>query len=386
MIRPQTIRPLLYLVLLLGVGCAEHLRAEKPGKQAEALVAQLGHDRFSVRERATAQLIALGAPARDALERGISSVDREVRYRSRTVLAIIQDLDFQDRLGKFARDPDLDNDYDLPGWQRFRKSVGDDRSAKPLFVGMYRAEPKLMRGADDSAARVGKALDRRCLELKQSVQLLGIRHSTSSVAALLFLAGHENLSLNGPTNSTLYFFCQQSDVYAAVRVGPSKRSYRQLLARWLSRPQNDLPRDAMMLGMQYEIHEVLPRARQTVRDPTARAYDRQFAILAIAKFGDQADMELLESLLGNELICTEFRRQNAQIAVQIRDTALAALLHLTKQDFTKAAYPSLKLGGPYVFNLATLGFATDEQREAALANWSSARDRATSAEGGQQQP
>jgi len=361
--------------LLAGMSSSQDVSSSRPGERASLLVSQLGDDRFAIRERATSQLIALGVSARAALEQGLASTDREIRYRSRTVLVIIRDLDFQQRLKDFAEASDVNRDYGLPGWRQFRELVGESRAAKPLFVGMYRAEAELMRVADKRPKEVGAAVDRRCLELRQSVQLLGIRNSTNSVAALLFLVGNKDVPLYRPTNSTLYFFCQQGDVAQAARSGPSRVALHKMLARWLLREQNVPLRDAMMLAMQHDIQEILPRARRTVRDPAVKAYERQYAILTIAKFGNQADVPELENLLDDPVVCAELRRRDVTVSVQIRDIALAALLHLDKRDFAEFAYPWLLRQPPYVFNPSTLGFENDVQRQIALGKWSKRREQ-----------
>ena len=370
-------RVLVFLIvtftLLVGAARTQDVESSPQHAAAKALVAQLGDDRFALRERATSRLIAIGVRAREALQSGIASGDQEVRFRSRAVLAIIRDLDLHQRLDDFAEDSNVSHDYGLPGWRRFRELTGGNPGAKPLFVGMYRAEAKLMESADQTPHEIGLAVDRRCFELQQSVQFLGIRHSTNSVAALLFLLEIEDVPLHPPTNSALNFFCRQGDVAKATRSGPSRFAFHQMLGKWLSREENEPPRQALILGMQLDIHEILPRARRILRDPAGMAFDRQYAILAIAKFGDQADIPVLEELLDDRVVCTQVHRRDIRVSVQVRDVALAALLHLDKPNFSESAYPSLLRRPPFVFKLSSLGFETDEQRQRALREWAAGK-------------
>ena len=89
-------------------------------REANPLVRQLGDDRFAVRERATSLLIAMGIRASEALQSGIGSIDQEVRYRSSAVLAIIRDLDLQQRLDVHdaEREGGVRANSDLPREQR----------------------------------------------------------------------------------------------------------------------------------------------------------------------------------------------------------------------------------------------------------------------------
>lgn len=66
-------------------------------KQAEELVGKLGSEQFEERERASRDLVGLGASARAALEKAVRSTDREVSMRARTALDRIRAATPDDR-------------------------------------------------------------------------------------------------------------------------------------------------------------------------------------------------------------------------------------------------------------------------------------------------
>ena len=125
------------LLLLLALLPSWEIRLadgqDQPGGQSQGdaeaalLVQQLGAEEFSLRERATTQLIEMGVAAKNAVEAGRTHPDREIRYRCERIFQIVGELDFQRRLTAFTAG--RSDGLDLPGWRRFRDLYGD--GAKP---------------------------------------------------------------------------------------------------------------------------------------------------------------------------------------------------------------------------------------------------------------
>ena len=91
----------------------------QPQSDAEAalLVQQLGAEEFSLRERATTQLIEMGVAAKNAVDAGRTHPDREIRYRCERIFQIVGELDFQRRLTAFTAG--RSDGLDLPGGADF---------------------------------------------------------------------------------------------------------------------------------------------------------------------------------------------------------------------------------------------------------------------------
>ena len=84
-----------HVVVLLGIALSASSglgAATVPlAKIVDSLMRDLGADPYDVRERATATLRKIGAPARVVLEKAVASDDPEIRVRARQILADIKD-------------------------------------------------------------------------------------------------------------------------------------------------------------------------------------------------------------------------------------------------------------------------------------------------------
>ena len=128
--------------MLDGTPVAQTAESKRP--EAAALVRQLDDDSYEARQQAAKQLADLGLKARDALVAGLDDPSAEVRRRCRWLLRDVLEADFRNRLQAFEADRQGNQDHDLPGWEQYRRTVGDDRDARELFVKMQRAESGLM--------------------------------------------------------------------------------------------------------------------------------------------------------------------------------------------------------------------------------------------------
>ncbi len=95
---------------------------------------------------------------------------------------------------------------------------------------------------------------------------------------------------------------------------------------------------------------------------------------------DKTHVPLLETLLDDATRCTSMRINNRNYETQVRDIALAALLHITKQDPRKFGFDRLQTHPQIVFNTTTVGFEDDTKRNEALAKWRSYRESQTNNE------
>src|SRR5690606_13238530 len=137
---------------------------------------------------ATEQLTKAGLPAFKPLEEAVESPDREIRYRAARILGTIRELDLQRRLEAFLQGKD--DDYELPGWGRFKKSYGDESSARSLFVEMQRADAEMLATLDRSPR---EAADLVNLRVQQQQQAIVIQQQSSpppfgQIMTLLFVA------------------------------------------------------------------------------------------------------------------------------------------------------------------------------------------------------
>ncbi len=358
-----------------GVSCGgEPNQADAVDMYARAitLVQDLGDEQFSIRERATSQLIEMGLPAKEALDEGRQHADREIRYRCERILAIVEEIDFQRRLAAFAAGR-TEGEDELPAWKHFRTLFGDDGEARAFFVDMQKAEPGVLKAVHEGPQGVGTAVDARCLELQQAQQI-SRSISIGSIAALLFAAGDTEVHLNFRTASYLCSFCYRTELQNAMNDAAQKKFMRGMLGTWIKRADGVTAQQTLSLAMRFDLKEGLVPAVKILENRGNPAYIRQNAIVAIAKLGDDGHTKLLESLLDDAAKYTTQRVKNVTYETQIRDVALAALVIMKKQDPKKFGFDRLQQHPTNVFSTNTVGFQNDETRGKALAKWKEFKD------------
>src|SRR5207248_1180738 len=55
----------------------------------------------------------------------------------------IQSADRSAQIAAFLADPDGKQPHDVPAWNEYRKTVGEDKVARALFIEMLKAQPNL---------------------------------------------------------------------------------------------------------------------------------------------------------------------------------------------------------------------------------------------------
>lgn len=358
---------------------------EMPGRANEAsdkklyeLIVALGDRSYSRREQATAELVKIGIPATETLEDASRSPDPEVRYRSQRILALVREADFQQRLAQFAADRNPDNDYGLPGWTRFRTEVGGQTAARELFVDMQKSDPQLLKAmvAGDKESR--EALKARSQEY-QAAMRFQFQLNAGSVAALLFVATHGVEKVDGDVSNYVVSFCHQQAFQEALRQGQRQAEMRKILGGFVGRVEGWPAYQAMNLAIQFDIKEgaiAAAKALKTQGLPN-QPYLRQQALLTLARFGDESHLPLVETLLEDTSSTGIARRiNNTNYVTQIRDIALATLVHLAKQDHKDYGFDTQNIRqAQMVFNPAMLAFPNEEARKAAIAKWHAFRKK-----------
>src|SRR5262245_38530451 len=88
--------------VLAGRVLGELPPAKPDPAQIDALVRDLGSERFAAREAASDRLARIGLPAFSALEEASRHSDREIRFRAERILTLIRKNDLERRLAAFA--------------------------------------------------------------------------------------------------------------------------------------------------------------------------------------------------------------------------------------------------------------------------------------------
>ncbi|HQU42119.1 MAG: hypothetical protein B7Z73_14695 [Planctomycetia bacterium 21-64-5] len=342
--------------------------------QIAKLVGELGANTFIVRQHAQRALVEIGLPAKAALETAVHDPDGEVRQRARQALAAIADVDFHARLGAFLADPDPDHDYGLAGWQRYRSLSGEGPAARRLFADMQRAERELLEAVANAPAQAGALLDARCQQVENGTAGDPFKQSHLSLAtmsALLFASGNPEVPVSAHAGGSLFSFGSQAALAQAMHSRPPS-PVRPLVAAWVGR---SFEVDSLtsyrnqLLAMQYNLKEAVAPALKLIQPPGGRPEWEHFAILAIAKLGGQEHVAALEPLLNDERTIDASDRGGQKSDAEIRDVALAAMLHLTGQKLSDYGFQHAKANPTLLWNATSLGFNDPAAREEALKKW-----------------
>ena len=350
-----------------------------PGGGLETLIRNLGHERFTERERAANQLVRSGMDARSALVAGLKNADAEIRLRCRRILATVLENDFRRRLDAFAVGRDLTDDHGLAGWKRFGEIVGTGASQRSLFVEMHQTEGLLLQAAADDPRTANEAFLMRCQQLQQAMagkHLVREPIQIGSVASLLFVASDEHVSLTAQMASHLNGFCYQKSVNSAMGGGSLRQPLRKLMGLWIGRSGNWTSYQTLRLAMRYQLTEGLEPARKVLNGDVPRPrHVLQYAILAVAKLGSQEEMPLLESMLQDQTLCASRTVNAVAYRTEIRDIALVGLFHLAGLDPKVNGFPQLQEHPEMLFAPNSLGFAKQEGRDAAQLKWKEYRGK-----------
>jgi hypothetical protein len=350
-------------------------RASQPAasERIETLIRELGSDQFAGRERASRELVELGIVTREALQRAATSPDAEVRNRARAILATVSETDFRERLEAFSADYDGRQHRSLPGWDQFSSLFGGSRLARELFVEMQRAEPELLEAVAASPQAATDALASRSQAMLDGHSDVNLGLGT--VASLLFAATGPEVKLNEHSSMQLLPYVVQLTYQRHNKSPMWSPLLKKLVGRWLVK--DTAPATAfqnLLMAAQLELKpESLTVAGRILSAEVAQSNARQIALVVMGRYGDRSHVSLVERLLGDTSRCEigvsggPDPKQARQM--QVRDLALAVLIHLTDQELGDYGTATPQAYGPVGFPLRALSFPDDAARDAAHKKW-----------------
>jgi hypothetical protein len=364
-------------VLALTSGVASATDSRPSSDRIGQLVRELGSGSFAERERATRELTDLGIATREALAAAADSADAEVRVRARAILAIVSDSDFRNRLEAFASDYDGRQQQTLPGWEQFSARFGPSRVVRELFVEMQRAEPELLEAAAKGNKPASDMLELRCHALGQQLMANPNREgliSLGTVASLLFIGSTDGVDVDEQTAMQLYGWIYQPVFQRNTRGGTWSSLLKKLLGTWIVKDGGTAATfQNLMLAASFDLKsEGLAVAAKALANEAGPSPVRQYAILSIGRFGGKEQLPMIEKCLQDTTNCNVLQANNPprQVEIQIRDVALAVLVHLTGQHLRDYGYQQAQPNPQTLFQVGTLGFNDPARREAALKKWS----------------
>jgi hypothetical protein len=343
------------LAALLALGLAADPKSlEVPVEKtaaAKALIAKLDDDNILVRDKATADLKAMGREALPALQEAAKGkLPERVRNSVDVILPAAKQADFEARAKVFRADKEAKFEHDLPGWTDLKAMVKDTKESRQLMADMLNDEDSraMLLSAFDTTEDGRKQFEKRW-EVRQKEWFVEFRDGRSTellrprpdqplhwmVASLLadLLYEHDySTSFRGPV---LEGYAKSAEgKLAAGGEGKHGEVVRQFVRRWVERQEQPL-------GL-YD-GEWLAKAMGFETAFLRQCQERQFEI-AFASRKKPGIITTLAHTRDAKYIAT-FRRvfdwedawvgeQFAQRVgeIQVRDAALAMCIALSGQD------------------------------------------------------
>lgn len=352
----------------------------RPAPEHETLIRQLGSRSFAAREAASRRLEGFGMAAQAAIRRGTTDPDIEIRLRAHALLIRLQRRNFEQQLADFLSDAEERRPHALPGWKPLREAIGASRESRQLFVHMLRAEPRLLEAHATHSLELRQVFSHRVAALlpwTESGEFDPRWTPPESLVALLLVGSDPAIASSSVATGQLYSLLTYADTVDAILSGPYAAETRALLERWV---MIDHEFDAstlypVLVSIKYDLREAgAGRARRAIRQ-VDQPQTIQYASIALGKFGDRSDQALLEPHVHNKSIC--YRSQ--EVTVQMRDIVLVMLLHLAGKNPREYGFVDLRPDRELVYELRSMGFADNQEREATHARaagvWSDARSK-----------
>jgi hypothetical protein len=320
-----------------------------PPATAEQLVEQLGDASYEQRERASRQLLEIGLEAKAALDDGMRHPDAEIAFRCRRL---------------------WDEVRFLAGWQQVRLIVGDSPAARALYDKMFLADPALWYELAEDPRPPGRLFPERRAQLEQAAkQVQGPTFPLEGALANAFYFGV--LDKQAKPQQEL------ENMDDLLRVGRCQQALKDnevlsdLWDLWAKATASEGPAlDRLLAALQEERPEARDIAREMLADDRIPAKQQQYALLALAKFKNPADEELIQKWLDDSSPLDTLFTRGVVIKSQLRDVALAATVYRAGQDPRQFGFDYAKLDPNTLYSPSTLGFKNEEERLRAVKKWS----------------
>lgn len=335
---------------------------------ADDLVEQLGSASFEQREQAEHRLQQIGAEALDALRRAADDADLEIRYRARRLIGRIEHEQQWRLLEHFLSDYDPELAQQLPGWARYADLVGDDLPARRLFVEMFETEPEVMSSL--GRAEVSLIVEKRTQEMQPvpNTRPQPAAISPTSIAVLLLASLEPGREVSAGTRSLINSHVNSSDFKRAL-MADGDPPVRRLLAAWVAGARDVSASIRMNIGSRFELPTAVVPAVELI-DAQVHGSQLQYAVFTIARLGTGEQIPVLEGLLENQVVLWERQRgEEEAFTCQVRDVALAGLIHLVGKRPRDFGFTDLRPNSNSLYGLNTAGFASEQLRQDAFGKW-----------------
>jgi hypothetical protein len=373
-----------------------HAQSAIPPDDIGNLVTSLGDDRYAVREKASSELVQKGIAARPQLLAALENPDAEIRFRAKRILSEVVIADFQRRLNAFSSDVDGKLGLSMPGWTAFKQLVGEDRTARDLFVEIQQAQAPLLEAYEQGPKQASEKLREQlaaepavinravvgALRARRPLIAPSGNSSLGSILAWLFVAGDDAVPISDDIANRIVLLppsnvFQQAALPKIKQVDPRGEACRKILARWIARDINPIFANYNLISAyMFNLKEGLVPAVAILKNSqlTRDALSRGRAIWVVGKYGSKEHIPLLVPFLKDPLVCLDTGGAGGPAQTQVGDIALAISIKLANQDPKQFGFDAWQNKDQSAMDLRNIGFHSQEQRNAALKKWQDWQD------------
>ncbi len=371
-----SIRISMMLFTALALGTTLQAQLPTPNPPIDRLLVALGSPSFREREKASRELVSLGLDILPDLARNRQHDDREVRERVVNAIQEIRDAWKPKLIEQFEQGAAVDPRIPFPGWKRLEEIAGDSPDSRQLMARMLTTDWDFLESTE-SNAQLGRLINNRCMELHRnraqsgSVGSVGIETISAILLAACSLppATHNDPRTTAMLCTTLNLYTSSNTQAKTILIEPSP--FRLLVEHFLEAPchPSQLTRK-LQFATEYQYPASATLARQLLEVPGCVPNQRQFAILALGKYGAIEDLPVVLTMFDDETLVFRHRASKGGVVqCQIRDAALATALALSSQPSEPFGIPLPSSRESLVEISHLVGFRSDLDRKQAFERW-----------------
>ncbi len=322
-----------------------------------AWVQRLGDASYAVRARALNELKSAGPAAHEALRDGCAAADLEIRLRCQELLHTLHRDRFSTELQRLENAVEAGQHYRLPMWESYRTMVGEDAASRRMFVALARRYRSSLQDLATTEAVAWPPLG----PLPADAGRDPLRW------ALLLLVRHGQTTNRCLRDHQIRDQLLRDELSGALQSGKHGDVLRRMVAHLL----DDLPasrdRHWMRVALQWQCERQAVRmAWQTLDGETeASPAATALALTTLAKHAPRQAPPALSRFLDDHRTCQIWHLVAAtrrRLRTEVRDVALAMLLHLEHQDLRQIGFVDVQADPLTIYRQHTLGFPDEEAR------------------------
>ena len=340
--------------------------------QIEQLIRDLASTDFRTRKTAEKTLATAGDDAIEPLERALVTASLDQRILINGILQRLKQNSFVVQVQRAQKTLNVDSVSHFPEWNRFATLVGKTEASIKAYLSLLQAEPKLFAAAMKKSPALPDLLEARAASLVKTTRPSPApveQFSVDSYVALLLLAGNKENRLPRATSSDISKMLSHSEFRTAV-TGESNQWRLRIAGSYIQRDRIAVSAP-LAFAREHKLPEGLSVARNVI-SKALRGRNGLYAMMVIRDLGTEEDIVLLESVFANRGVLFEapLNQDKNRYTVYNGDLAMAIVLVMRKRDPREFGFKTPDpRDAPFRFSLDTVGFHSNDERQAALARY-----------------